>query len=92
MFDFRDDLQAWCETHGWILNLTHLYFFRQRFWLTTLRTILKPNLVSLYKRGPLSDYFTKIGLQPDHFKDLDMKRAASGAILGMSSPTSFEEI
>ena len=52
----------------------------------------KPNLVSLYKRGPLSDYFSKMGLRPDHFKELDMKRAASGAILGMSSPTSFEEI
>ena len=60
--------------------------------MTTFYTMLEPNLVSLYKRGPLSDYFAKIGLQPDHFKDLDMKRAASGAILGMSSPTSFEEI
>jgi len=52
----------------------------------------KPNLIRLYKRGPLADYFSKLGLRSEHFKDLDMKRAASGAMLGMSSPTSFEEI
>ena len=53
-------------------------------------SLQKPNLIRLYKRGPLADYFSKLGVQADHLKA--MKRAASGAILGMSSPTSFEEI